>query len=152
METYFNIRYEMDKDAVRQVIDRYISEQSTTYICVADGVILNIVNRNPEYLKIVNGGAFSICDSSYVPIYLKWIYGINREQYCGSQIFMDLVKMKKYRIIKQIEYGMPYTLGEFDTFHKCYMFFLKVIKREEENVKNLSSSGYYVVNDFFENK
>ena len=60
--------------------------------------------------------------------------------------------MKKYRIIKQIEYRMPYTLGEFDTFHKCYMFFLKVIKREEENVKNLSSSGYYVVNDFFENK
>ena len=98
METYFNIRYEMDKDAVWQSIDRYIREQIPTYICVADGVILNIVNRNPEYLKIVNGGAFSICDSSYVPMYLKWIYGINREQYCGSQIFMDLIKMKKYRM------------------------------------------------------
>ena len=98
METYFNIRYEMDKEAVWQSIDRFIREQAPTYICVADGVILNITNRNPEYLKVVNGSAFSICDSSYVPIYLKWIYGIHREQYCGSQIFMDLIKMKKYRM------------------------------------------------------
>lgn len=98
METYFNIRYEMDKEAVWQAIDRYISTQAPTYICVADGVILNIANRNLDYLKVVNGGAFSICDSSYVPIYLKWIYGIQREQYCGSQIFMDVIKMKKYRM------------------------------------------------------
>lgn len=60
--------------------------------------------------------------------------------------------MKKYRIIKQISYGTPYSLGEFDTFHKCYMFFLKIIKQEEENVKNLTSSGFYVLNDFYENK
>lgn len=91
METYFNIRYEMDKEAVWQSIDRFIREQAPTYICVADGVILNITNRNPEYLKVVNGSAFSICDSSYVPIYLKWIYGIHRD-------FMDLIKMKKYRM------------------------------------------------------
>ena len=52
MEAYFNIRYEMDKEAVWQSIDRFISEQAPTYICVADGVILNIANRNPEYLKV----------------------------------------------------------------------------------------------------
>lgn len=98
METYFNIRYEMDKDAVWQAIDRQISENSPAYICVADGVILNIANRNSDYLNVVNGGLFSICDSGYVPIYLKWIYGIKREQYCGSQIFMDLIEMNKYRM------------------------------------------------------
>lgn len=43
---------------------------------MADGVILNIANRDPEYLKVVNGGMFSICDSSYVPLYIKWIYGV----------------------------------------------------------------------------
>lgn len=98
IETYFNVRYAFDKKLVCETIDRYVNERMSTYVCVADGVILNIANRNPEYLKIVNGSAFSICDSSYVPMYLKWIYGINREQYCGSQIFMDLVKMKKYRM------------------------------------------------------
>lgn len=98
IETYFNIRYEFEKKLVDKTIDKYVREKTSTYICVADGVILNIANRHPEYLKIVNGGLFSICDSSYVPVYLKWIYGIKREQYCGSQIFMDLIKMKKYRM------------------------------------------------------
>lgn len=98
METYFNIHYEMDKEAVWRYIDAQVQEEKPAYVCVADGVILNIANRNPEYLEVVNGGMFSICDSSYVPIYLKWIYGIKREQYCGSQIFMDIIGMKKYRM------------------------------------------------------
>lgn len=98
METFFNIHYEMDKCKVHQVIDKQVQMNCPAYICVADGVILNIANRNSEYLRIVNGSIFSICDSGYVPIYLKWIYGINREQYCGSQIFMDLIQKKKYRM------------------------------------------------------
>lgn len=97
-ETYFNIRYEFDKNHVDKSIDKLVSESVPTYICVADGVVLTIVNRNPEYSKVVNDGAFSICDSSYVPVYLRWIYGIKREQYCGSQIFMDLIQKKKYRM------------------------------------------------------
>ena len=80
METYFNIRYEMDKDAIypfqvdryiaaitnrkSTTIDRFIREQAPTYICVADGVILNITNRNPEYLKVVNGSACSLINLS----------------------------------------------------------------------------------------
>lgn len=98
METYFNIHYEMDKNAVWRAIDAQVREKKSAYVCVADGVVLNIANRNPKYLDVVNGGMFSICDSSYVPIYLKWIYGIRREQYCGSQIFMDFIRMKKYRM------------------------------------------------------
>ena len=98
METYFNIRYEMNKQAVWAAIDQQLIRNQPGYICVADGVILNIANRDASYLKVINGSMFSICDSSYVPLYLKWIYGIKREQYCGSQIFMDLISMKKYRM------------------------------------------------------
>lgn len=69
------------------------------YICVADGVILNTANRLKEYLDVVNGGMFSICDSSYVPLYIRWIYGKQYEQYCGSEIFADIVASRKYRMI-----------------------------------------------------
>jgi N-acetylglucosaminyldiphosphoundecaprenol N-acetyl-beta-D-mannosaminyltransferase len=99
MQTYFNIRYEFDRSAVWRCIDQQLKEERADYICVADGVILNIANRDAEYLKVVNGGMFAICDSSYVPLYLKWIYGKQYEQYCGSQIFMDIVKCRKYRMI-----------------------------------------------------
>lgn len=98
METFFNIHYEMDKCKIHQAIDKQVQMNSPAYICVADGVVLNIANRNPTYLDVVNGSMFSICDSGYVPVYLKWIYGIKREQYCGSQIFMDIIQKKKYRM------------------------------------------------------
>ena len=42
---------------------------------------------------------FAICDSSWVPLYLKSIYGVKYEQYCGSEIFKDIVSSRKYRMI-----------------------------------------------------
>lgn len=98
MSFYFNLRYEFDRGAVQDCINRQLEANKPDYICVADGVILNTANRNPDYLAVVNGGMFSICDSSFVPLYLKWIYGIQVQQYCGSEIFMDIVCSQKYRM------------------------------------------------------
>ena len=95
MNTYFNINYEFDK----QRVHRAIEEAQKGYICVADGVVMNTANRHPEYLNVVNGSMFSICDSSWVPVYLKSIYGVQYEQYCGSEIFKDIVSSRKYRMI-----------------------------------------------------
>lgn len=99
MKKFFNIRYEMDRATVHSAIGKRLGQPGSDYICVADGVILNIANRNRIYLDVVNGGMFSICDSSYVPLYIKWIYGKEYGQYCGSEIFMDIVASRKYRMI-----------------------------------------------------
>ena len=80
MEEYFNIRYEFDRDKVHKAIDKRLTAKGSDYICVSDGVVLDSVTRNPTYKDIINGGMFSICDSSYVPLYLKFLYGINRGQ------------------------------------------------------------------------
>ena len=99
METYFNIRYEFDHFKVHTAISTRIQQPGSDYICVADGVIVDNVNRNEYYRKIVNGGMFAICDSSYVPLYLKWLYGIKRKQYSGSDIFKDIISQGTYRMI-----------------------------------------------------
>lgn len=99
MESYFNIKYEFDKEQVHTSISTRLSKPGSDYICVADGVILENVNHNPDYKKVINDGLFSICDSSYVPLYLKWIYRIKRRQYSGSEIFKDIVSQCKYRMI-----------------------------------------------------
>lgn len=99
MNTYFNIRYEFDRTLVHDSIAQRLTRPDSDYICVADGVIMNTANREPEYLKVINGGMLSICDSSYVPLYIKWIYGLKYEQYCGSEIFVDIVASRKYRMI-----------------------------------------------------
>ncbi len=99
METYFNIRYELDRACALQAIDDRVRQGKAGYVCVADGVILDRVNRDAVYRQVVDGAMFSICDSSYVPLYLRWIYGRRYEQYCGSQIFIDIIKSRKYRMI-----------------------------------------------------
>lgn len=60
--------------------------------------------------------------------------------------------MKKYRITKQISNGTPFVVNEFDNFHKCYMYFLKIVNLENEKVNNFSSSGFYVLNEFYRNE
>lgn len=99
MENYFNIRYEFDKDAVFANIAEHISSGESGYICVADGVVVNMVQRSEAYRRTINGSMFAICDSGWVPVYLKWIYGIKRAQYCGPMIFKDVVQSRKYRMI-----------------------------------------------------
>lgn len=128
MEQYFNLNYEFDKQEVFAAIDRQLESGKADYISVADGVILNIANRQPGYMKVINSGMFAICDSSYVPLYLKWIYGIRREQYCGSQIFMDIVKMKKYRMFfmgtsNDILMGLKNTISKIDSWIEDMTFY-----------------------------
>lgn len=119
MERYFNINYEFDKTSIFFAINQQLARSVPGYICVADGVILNTANRKQEYQEVVNGSMFSICDSSYVPLYLHWIYGIEREQYCGCEILMDIVRQKKYRMFfmgtsQQTLQGLSYHLSQID--------------------------------------
>lgn len=99
MEKFFSIRYEFDKEHVWNYIDRQIASGKPDYICVADGVVVNHVQRDPDYRQTVDNGMFAICDSGWVPLYLRWIYGIQRQQYCGPMIFKDIVAQAKYRMI-----------------------------------------------------
>lgn len=99
MKTYFNINYEFDRDRVHEAIAERLLAPGSDYISVADGVILDTANRVPEYLNVINSGMFAICDSSYVPLYIKLLYGEKYQQYCGSQIFRDIVSSRKYRMI-----------------------------------------------------
>jgi N-acetylglucosaminyldiphosphoundecaprenol N-acetyl-beta-D-mannosaminyltransferase len=98
MERYFNINYEFDKQMMRQRIDEQLQKALSDYICVVDGVVLSETNRDAAYREVVNGGMFAICDSSWVPLFIRWIHGVKREQYCGSQIFRDIVSSGRYRM------------------------------------------------------
>lgn len=97
MEKYFNIRYEFDKAVVQERIAQKVKEQGAGYICVADANILQQVHNDLSYRKVVDGSMFSICDSSWVPVFVNRIYGIKHEHYCGSMIFKDIIEMKRYR-------------------------------------------------------
>lgn len=97
MNRYFNINYEFDKQAIWNKIDEQLQKEGASYICVADGNILQMVHKDLEYRAVVNASMFSICDSSWATVFLKRLYGTHYQPYCGSQIFEDLTGKKQYR-------------------------------------------------------
>lgn len=99
MKQHFDIRYEFDVPAVHKAIEEQLAQGNPDYICVADGNILTMVHNDAEYREVVNGGMFSICDSSWVPKFIKWIYGNEYRHYCGSDIFIDIVRARRQRMI-----------------------------------------------------
>ena len=98
METYFHIRFEFDPATVHSSIAAGVASGTPGYICVADGNILAMVHRNAEYRRTVGSALFSVCDSSWVPLYLRRLYGIRRQPYCGAQLFADIISAARYRM------------------------------------------------------
>lgn len=99
VEEYFNIRYELNRNCIHELIAQQIDKREPAYICAADGNILAMANNDKEYCRIINGSLFSICDSSWVPVFIRCIYGKKYCSYRGSDIFTDIVKSRKYRMI-----------------------------------------------------
>lgn len=128
MNTYFNINYEFDRQTIWNQIDEQLQKEGARYICVADGNILQMVHKDLEYRRIVNESLFSICDSSWVPVFLKRLYGVEYQQYCGSQIFEDLTEKKQYRQFfigtsQQILDGLRNELSKIDPSVSNMTFF-----------------------------
>lgn len=99
IEHFFNINFLFGKELVLKSISEHISKnREANYICVADGVVMNNVHTNISYRNVINGGLFSICDSSYIPLYIKKIHKLERGQYAGSSIFKDVIALQKYRM------------------------------------------------------
>lgn len=97
MNHYFNINYEFDHQTIWNKIDEQLQNEGARYVCVVDGNILQMVHRDLEYRKVVNESLFSICDGSWATFFLKRLYGTHYQSYCGSQIFEDLTRKKKYK-------------------------------------------------------
>lgn len=99
MENHFGIRYEFDIPTIHERIDEQVNSGLPAYICAPDGNVLAMVQNDSEYKKVVNGGIFSICDSAWTPVFIKWIHGVRYQQYCGSDIFIDVIRSRKYRML-----------------------------------------------------
>lgn len=98
MERRFNINFEPDSEKVLSSIADRCKSGAAGYICVADGNILSMVHKDLEYRKVVDGAMFSILDSSWIPLMANRIYGTQWKQFCGSQIFAEVTRMRKYRM------------------------------------------------------
>lgn len=96
MKKYFNINYEFDQNRVDEIILDHIANQKPGYVCSLDGNNLAVANTYPEHLRIVNEAIVNNCDSTWVPVFINWIYGTKFSNYCGTDLFIKYVRMKKF--------------------------------------------------------
>lgn len=99
MKSYFGVNFEFSKDAMLEAVHEIVSKNGKGYICATDGVILSHANKNANYREVISKSVFSTCDSKWVTHYIKWIHGVKYKQYSGSQIFKDIIRSKKYKMM-----------------------------------------------------
>ncbi len=97
-QSFFEINYELSREDALREIDERIQSGGKGYVVVADGVVLNTANRTPHYLQAVNGSMFSVCDSSFVPVYIRLIHGLKVHKYYGIDLMRDLIRKKQYKM------------------------------------------------------
>lgn len=99
MKKYFDIKYEFDKQVVLDTIDRYVEHGKKGYVCVADGVTLSMSQQHRQLKSVLEQSILNICDSGWVPFYIKRIYHVCLEQYSGTELFEDIIARKKYKMM-----------------------------------------------------
>lgn len=99
MNEYFGIRYEFDREETFRLIDQKLANGGKGFICVADGVVLTHSAKDPAYGELLGKSMFSVCDSNWVPVYLRMIHGKRLAQYSGSELFEDVLKKRKYKMM-----------------------------------------------------
>lgn len=127
MDKYFGVKYEFDRSKVLDAVSRRIELPGADYLCAADGVVLNTSFRHDHYRECINGGMFCLCDSSWVPLYIRLIHGRRVQPYTGSEIFMDLIRSGRHRMIflgasKEVLAGLRSRLSAVNpaVAHMCF--------------------------------
>lgn len=94
---YFNVALEFDKHRVDTIIQNTISAGGKGYVCSVESNNLTIANKNPDFLKVLNGALINICDGSVLALILGLIHGQRFESYIGADLFDKYVGMRRYK-------------------------------------------------------
>lgn len=97
LKKYFNINFEFDQKVVDSIIIDHIENKKPGYVCSLDGNNISNAQHNNSHLNIINESIVCNCDSSWIPVILNVIHGTNYSNYCGTDLFIKYIRMKKFR-------------------------------------------------------
>ena len=155
MKKYFNIYLEFDKDKVDQIIHDTIIKKGKGFVCSVEANNLTVANKNPDFLRVVNGALVNICDGSMLAKILGFIHKRNFESYLGADLFLSYVKKCQYKQYfigntRQVLDGLRDNLTKIDSNIASMKFeelpFLNVEDfNYEEIAKNINKEGVDVI-------
>lgn len=96
-KTYFNVKIEFDKEKLDNTIFNAIENGIVGYSCSVESNNLTVANKNPEFLKVLNGALVNNCDGSVLAKILGKIHHEPLDSYIGADIFIKYIKMCKFK-------------------------------------------------------
>lgn len=83
----FNIHIEFDSQVFRNTVEKHIREKEKAYVCVVDGNVLSIAQKDLIYREIVKNATVNTCDGSSIAKMVNKIYGTDYRAYNGPELF-----------------------------------------------------------------
>ncbi|MGE4586137.1 MAG: WecB/TagA/CpsF family glycosyltransferase [Mangrovibacterium sp.] len=96
MNSYFNVNLEFDRDRINHQIKKKIEAGGKGYVCVVDGNVLAVANKDENYRSIINKSTLNICDGSSIAMLAGWIHNKHFSSYTGPDIFNEFIS-KNYK-------------------------------------------------------
>lgn len=99
MNNYFGINLEFDPNKIHQLIAKAISDNQKGYICVVDGNVLTIAQKNQVYRTIINNSLVNTCDGSSIAWLAGKIYKKDFRALTGPEIFSKYIESPYKQIL-----------------------------------------------------
>lgn len=91
MNTYFNVKLEFDHEKLYQQIEESIASKQKGYVCVVDGNVLTMAQKNLQYREILNSSTVNTCDGSSIALLASLIHHKHFTALTGPELFSELV-------------------------------------------------------------
>lgn len=83
----FNIHIEFDSKIFCKTVENYIAKKQKAYVCVVDGNVITMAQKNLKYREIIKGANINTCDGSSISMMANSIYGTNYSAFNGPELF-----------------------------------------------------------------
>jgi UDP-N-acetyl-D-mannosaminuronic acid transferase (WecB/TagA/CpsF family) len=110
MNNYFGINLEFDSNKIHQLIAKAISSNQKGYVCVVDGNVLTIAQKNQVYCTIVNNSLVNACDGSSIAWLAGKIYKKDFRALTGMQnafiFFLSMQDETSSVVLETLTFGL----------------------------------------------
>lgn len=83
----FNIHIEFDSKIFCKTVENYIAKKQKAYVCVVDGNVITMAQKDLKYREIIKGANINTCDGSSISMMANSIYGTNYSAFNGPELF-----------------------------------------------------------------
>ena len=96
MNTYFNVKLEFDHEKLHKQIEETIASKQKGYVCVVDGNVLTMAQKNLQYREVLNSSTVNTCDGSSIALLAGLIHNQKFRALNGPDLFADYIE-KEYK-------------------------------------------------------